>query len=102
MNLSTRCRTIIILSLAAVVLISLGSASCAFAQQRELTLPPTVPRNQRQGGSVLEVPIIPSRQGGGTETIPRISPQQNQELTLPSRQLARQPGYNQLTVTILD
>ncbi|MBV8452144.1 MAG: VWA domain-containing protein [Deltaproteobacteria bacterium] len=102
MNLSKKGRTAAILTFAFFVSIILGWSMSSFAQQSELTLPLSVPRNQRQGGGVLEVPTIPGRQAGGTENIPRIAPQQGQELTLPSRQLARQPGYSQLTVTIVD
>jgi Ca-activated chloride channel homolog len=102
MRLSRRCRAVAIIAFASCVAISAGFATSAFAQQGELSLPSSVPRNQRQGGSVLEVPTIPGRQFGGTETMPRIAPQQGQELTLPSRQLARQPGYSQLTATIVD
>jgi Ca-activated chloride channel family protein len=79
-----------------------GFAGFALAQQSELTLPSSVPRNQRQGGSVLEVPATPGRQSGGTESIPPLAPQQGQELTLPSRQLTRQPGYSQVTATVVD
>jgi len=102
MNLSKRWLAVAIVAFASYVLISLGLLTSSFAQQSELILPSSVPRNQRQGGSVLEVPAIPGRQTGGMENIPRIAPQQGQELTLPSRQLARQPGYSQLTVTIVD
>jgi Ca-activated chloride channel homolog len=83
-------------------LVPASFAGFAFAQQSELTLPSSVPRNQRQGGSVLEVPAMPGRQFGGTESVPRMAPQQGQELTLPARQLTRQPGYSQVTVTIVD
>ncbi len=102
MKFSTRCRTVAIVAFASYALILAGFATSAFSQQRELTLPPSIPRSQGQRGGVLEVPTIPGRQFGGTETIPPITPQQGRELTLPSRQLARQPGYNQLTVTITD
>jgi Ca-activated chloride channel family protein len=104
MKLSKRCRAVAIVAFALVTCMPISArfATSAFAQQGELNLPPAVPRNQRQGGSVLEVPTIPGRQAGGTENIPRIAPQQGQELTLPTRQLSRQPGYNQLTVTIID
>jgi Ca-activated chloride channel family protein len=94
--------SIVALTLVAYVSISAGFTGRTSAQQDELTLPSSVPRNQRQGGAVLEVPTIPGRQLGATENIPRVAPQQGQELTVPSRQLARQPGYNQLTVTIVD
>jgi Ca-activated chloride channel homolog len=102
MKLSKRSHAVAILALVAFISISGGFAGSAFAQQSELTLPSSVPRNQRQGGSVLEVPAMPARQSGGTENIPAFAPQQSQELTLPMRQLARQPGYSQLTATIID
>jgi Ca-activated chloride channel homolog len=91
-----------ILAFACCLVIGAGFAASAFAQQGELTLPSSVPRNQKQGGSVLEVPAIPGKQSGETASLPRLVPQQGQELVLPSRQLARQPGYKQLTVTIID
>ena len=102
MNWRKRCRAIAVVVLAINAAIAAGWAGSAYAQQGELSLPPAVPRNQKQGGAVLEVPRIPGRQSGETESIPQLAPQQGPELTVPSRQLARQPGYNQLTVTILD
>jgi Ca-activated chloride channel homolog len=102
MSLNTQYRVVFVLAMAACMSISGGFVDSAFPQQGELTLPSAVPRNQRQGGGVLEVPAMPGRQFGGTENIPPMVPQRGQELTLPSRQLTRQPGYNQLTVTILD
>jgi Ca-activated chloride channel homolog len=102
MELKGRGHAVAIFVLLAGILISAGLARTTFAQQSELTLPSSVPRNQKQGGSVLEVPAMPGRQFGGPENIPPMAPQQGQELTLPSRQLTRQPGYSQLTVTIVD
>jgi Ca-activated chloride channel homolog len=102
MKFSKRCYAVAIVAFASYVSIFAGFATSVFAQQRELTLPPSIPRNQGQGGSTLEVPTIPGGQFGGTETVPRLAPQQGQELTLPSRQLARQPGYSQLTVTVVN
>jgi Ca-activated chloride channel family protein len=102
MKFSKKCCVVAIVAFASYALIFAGFATSTFAQQRELTLPPSVPRNQGQSGGVLEVPTVPGRQFGGTETIPRFAPQQGQELTVPSRQLARQPGYSQLTVTVVD
>ncbi len=101
MKLNQACRAVAVLIIACIANPG-GLVISASAQQGELTLPPSVPRNQRQGGSVLEVPAMPARQFGDTANTPRLAPQQGQELTLPSRQLTRQPGYNQLTVTILD
>ena len=52
---------------------------------------------------MLELPTIPGRQGGGpANTIPPLAPQHGQELTLPSRQLKSQQGYQQVTVTVTD
>jgi Ca-activated chloride channel family protein len=102
MKFSKKCCAVAIVAFASYVSIFAGFATSAFAQQRELTLPPSVPPSQGQSGGVLEVPTVPGRQFGGTETIPRFAPQQGQELTVPSRQLARQPGYSQLTVTVVD
>ena len=98
------CRRIAAVVVATVTcaLIVICSEGVVFAQQSEFAPPPVVPRNQRQGGSVLEVPAIPGRQMGETENLPRIAPQQGQELTVPSRQLSRQAGYEQVTVTIVD
>jgi Ca-activated chloride channel family protein len=80
----------------------LDSDKSGFAQQGEFVPPPSVPRNQKQGGSVLELPTSPGRQSGETQQLPQLAPQRGQELTLPSRQLTRQPGYEQVTVTITD
>jgi Ca-activated chloride channel family protein len=102
MKISKTSRVPAILAFACYLIIGASFAASAFAQQGELTLPPSVPRNQRQGGSVLEVPAIPGKQSGETASLPRLVPQQGQELVLPSRQLARQPGYKQVTVTIVD
>ncbi|HEX3409400.1 MAG TPA: VWA domain-containing protein [Candidatus Binataceae bacterium] len=75
----------------------------AIAQQGQVQPGVPQPRNQGQGGGVLELPTIPGRQGGGpTNTIPPLAPQHGQELTLPSRQLKSQQGYQQVTVTVTD
>ncbi len=81
----------------------LATAGLAPAQQGHFQPGVTPPPIQGQGGSVLELPTIPGRQGGGaTATIPPIAPQQGQALTLPSRQLKSQQGYRQVTVTVTD
>ena len=92
MNWRKRCRAVAVVVLAINAAIAAGWAGSAYAQQGELSLPPAVPRNQKQGGAVLEVPRIPGRQSGETESIPQLAPQQGPELTVPSRQLARQPA----------
>src|SRR5690242_12788410 len=102
MKLNTGYRVIVLFALIGCLSLSLGLVDSAFPQQSELTLPSGVQRNQSQRGGVLEVPAMPGRQFGGTVNIPPMAPQRGQELTVPSRQLTRQPGYNQLTVTIVD
>jgi len=89
---------------AMIVLIAIMvSAGPALAQQGQFQPGTPQPRNQGQGGGVLELPTIPGRQGGGTATtIPPLAPQPGQELTLPSRQLKSQQGYQQVTVTVTD
>jgi len=92
----------VIIVLATLALMTLVFKDAGFAQQTEFAPPPSVQRNQAQGGSVLEVPTIPRRQSGEADTVPQLGSQQGQELTLPSRRLSRQPGYEQVTVTIIN
>jgi Ca-activated chloride channel family protein len=83
--------------------LALYAGSIAFAQQGQFNPEPGMPRNQGQGGSVLEVPTMPGGQGGAAQTIPRMAPQpQGQELTVPKRELSTQAGYEQATVTVTD
>ncbi|HJU29033.1 MAG TPA: VWA domain-containing protein, partial [Candidatus Binataceae bacterium] len=79
------------------------AATTALAQQGRFIPPPSPSTNLKsQNGSVLEVPTMPGRQGG-TATLPQITPgSQGGELTLPSHELRRQPGYEQVTVTVTD
>jgi Ca-activated chloride channel family protein len=72
------------------------------AQQGQFIPPRSLAPNHGQGGSVLEVPAMPGRQSGETESLPRVAPQQGQSLTVPEQQLSRQPGYAQATVTVTD
>ena len=102
MQLIKRRGVVTIVALVACVSIVGSFVGSAFAQQSELTLPSSVPRTQHQGGGVLEVPTIPGQQVGGTESLPRVPAQPGQELTLPARELSKQPGYSQVTVTIVD
>ena len=76
----------------------------ADAQQGQFNPPPRqLPQNQGQGGSVLELPSTPGRQGGNSaNTIPQIMPQPGQALTVPPHQLREQQGYAQVTVTVTD
>ncbi|HKV53643.1 MAG TPA: VWA domain-containing protein [Candidatus Binataceae bacterium] len=85
------------------LVVLLATAGSGIAQQGSFVPPPQLPRSQGQGGgSVLEVPAIPGRQGGESASIPRIAPQQSQSLTVPSRELRSQAGYEQATVTVTD
>lgn len=79
-------------------------AGVAQAQQGQFQPGTSTPRSQGQsGGGVLELPTMPGRQGGGpTTSIPPIAPQPGQALTVPSRQLKSQQGYQQVTVTVTD
>src|SRR5438552_7299676 len=75
----------------------------AFAQQGRFQPPPEVPLNQGQGGATLELPTTPGTQSGNTDALPRLEQQpQGQALTVPSRQLRNQPGYEQVTVTVMN
>ena len=79
-----------------------AAAEQVAAQQRGYVTPaPKI--NNGQGGSVLELPTTPARQGGNDAlTMPQLSPQPGQELELPSRTLRNQSGYEQVTVTVTD
>jgi Ca-activated chloride channel homolog len=79
-----------------------ANAGLSLAQQGQYQPDTSPPRNQGQGGGVLELPTIPGRQGGTTSTIPPMAPQHGQELTVPSRELKSQQGYQQVTVTVTD
>lgn len=82
---------------------TIASGPVALAQQGHFQPDTSPPRNQGQGGGVLELPTMPGRQGGGpSATIPPLAPQHGQELTLPPRQLKSQQGYQQVTVTVTD
>lgn len=88
-----------------IALIALvASVDVARAQQGQFQPGTSTPRNQGQsGGGVLELPTMPGRQGGGAvNSIPPIAPQPGQALTVPSRQLKSQLGYQQVTVTVTD
>ncbi len=79
---------------AAMILLAPASG---FAQQQSSSRVPVIPGNQNSSTSTLE---LPSHQGE-TAKIPPMAPQQ-QELTIPSRELREQPGYEQITVTVTD
>jgi len=75
----------------------------AMAQQGQFNPEPPMPRNPGQGGgAVLELPTSPRQPGAVGIVPPQIAPQQRQEPTMPSRELRRQAGYEQVTVTVTD
>jgi Ca-activated chloride channel family protein len=85
---------------AAIVLTSTEPGNgVARAQQGEQSLQLTTPGRQKSGGSVLELPAT-RRQEVEPPRLPQLTPQQGQELEIPSRQLRSQVGYTQVTVTV--
>lgn len=88
---------------ALALILVFASGWTAFAQQGRFQPPPPVPLTQGQGGTTLELPTTPGRQGGNVDALPRLEQQpQGQSLTVPSRELRNQPGYEQVTVTVLN
>src|SRR5579863_6167371 len=92
--------------LAALVLtlaMSLVGVEPARAQQGTTipVAPIVIPRSQGKTTSTLELPSTAS-QGSDALKIPPQAPQTGQELTLPTRELRQQPGYEQVTVTVTD
>jgi Ca-activated chloride channel family protein len=78
-----------------------AAAGQVAAQQHGYVPPPKI--NNGQGGSVLELPTTPAKQGGNDAlTMPQLTPQPGQELELPTRTLRNQSGYEQVTVTVTD
>src|SRR5579884_1381010 len=60
-----------------------------------------LPAQPRQpGGDALTIPSLPNQGGSNTGTLPQMRPQTGQALVLPPHELARQPGYEQVTVTV--
>ncbi|HEY6421563.1 MAG TPA: VWA domain-containing protein [Candidatus Binataceae bacterium] len=105
--------------IAGIFAVALGllllSLSPAMAQQQfstpsQSSAPqPSLPRNlvlpQAQGtaSSTLELPAMPSKQGGDSLNIPPVAPQPGGQVTeIPTRELREQPGYEQVTVTVTD
>lgn len=92
-----------VVTLMGLLALFIAAAGLAAAQQGQFNPEPAMPRNQGQGGGgVLELPTTP-RQPGAVGVVPQqIAPQHGQELTVPSRELRRQAGYEQVTVTVTD
>ncbi len=76
----------------------------AAAQQGDENAPSLVlPQRQGAGGSTLELPSMPRQEAAPQSlAIPPQVPQAGGELTIPSRQLREQPGYEQVQVTVTD
>ena len=96
----------VLTAFAFVVAILVVGAMPAAAQQgsstKPMPVPMVVPQNQGKTTSTLELPSMPAAQGGDSLKIPPQAPQNGQELTLPTRELREQPGYEQVTVTVTD
>ncbi|HYR79351.1 MAG TPA: VWA domain-containing protein [Candidatus Dormibacteraeota bacterium] len=91
-----------------ILLMLTASVVPAAAQQgsstKTLQPPMVMPGNQGKETQTLELPSmpVPKSQGGDSMKIPQTVPQGSQELTLPTRELRQQPGYEQVTVTVTD
>ncbi len=96
-----RCGRAATAAAAGVCLLALLVGSRQAAAQQHGYVPPP-PTNRGQGGSVLELPATASQGGNNSASIPQLSPQQGQELELPSRALRNQSGYEQVPVTVTD
>ena len=87
----------------AILAAFLFAAAGQVAAQQHGYVPPAPKLNNGQGGSVLELPTRPAKQGGNDAlTMPQLTPQPGQELELPTRTLRNQSGYEQVTVTVTD
>jgi Ca-activated chloride channel family protein len=102
--LSAFMRTILI-----VIAMTMASVTPAAAQQGSSTTKTLRPQmvmtgSQGKETQTLELPSVPvtAPQGGDSLKIPPQVPQSGQELTLPTRELRQQPGYEQVTVTVTD
>jgi Ca-activated chloride channel family protein len=105
--------------LMAALLLAVGYVTC-WAQQGGYQNYPNLPPPAGQGGTnappgTLEIPtrqgnyppstaVIPpqSPQRGSTDVIPPQAPQGTSELQIPAHELRRQPGYAQVTVTVMN
>jgi len=77
----------------------MASAQQMLAQAAQMV----IPQSQGGGGSTLVLPTTPKQSGAMLNLPPALpGPQQGQELTLPTRELREQPGYEQVTVTVTD
>ncbi|MGH7815691.1 MAG: VWA domain-containing protein [Candidatus Binataceae bacterium] len=92
----------VLIAAALGVAIAFAVAVPAAAQQGAPPPDLVLPGGQGQRSSTLELPAVlpPSHQGGGSFTIQPQVPQPGQELQVPSLNLRRQPGYQQVTATV--
>jgi Ca-activated chloride channel family protein len=87
--------------LALALMPTLALPGSALAQQGSFNPPPTLPqtRSQGGGGTTLELPI--TRQPLSTANAPQLgAPQTGPELSIAPHELRRQPGYEQVVVTV--
>ncbi|MDB5108474.1 MAG: von Willebrand factor, type, partial [Candidatus Binatus sp.] len=92
-------------ALFAVAMLFSLSGQPAFAQQGSVKPPPprmTTPGNQGSESSTLELPAMPKQPSSSLNIPPSVPQGGTQALTLPTRQLREQPGYEQVTVTVTD
>ncbi len=87
----------------AAVILMIALPGAALAGQAKSPPPLVLPSNQGSQSSTLELPSVPGHQGETLNIPPTLpGPQEQQELTIPSRELRQQPGYAQVTVTVTD
>jgi len=80
-----------------------STPSQSSAPQASLPRNLVIPHAQGSASSTLELPAMPSKQGGDSLNIPPVAPQPGGQVTeIPTRELREQPGYEQVTVTVTD
>ena len=105
MNILASRRVFWIFAFLMVAMLLVLGGRVAVAGQRNGSPPLVLQGNQGSQSSTLELPTAPTHQGGELNIPPQApAPQvpEQQELTIPSRQLRQQPGYAQVTVTVTD
>jgi hypothetical protein len=89
------------LAVAGLLSVSLLIVGAADAQQERYIPLRILPGSQGSGSSsTLEIPTAPRQPQALSEPALPMAPQVGPELEIPSRQLRRQPGYAQATVTV--
>jgi len=95
-------RLIVISALPVALLASGLTATTVDAQQGSFepqSQVPEIPPPQTKGGATLDLPVTTRQPGLPVNSAPGLAPQ-GQELTVAPRELTRQPGYEQVTVTV--